>query len=126
MCYQPKSVGRYSIAYCSSLLSLGKYNGISLLYVLCKNENKFKCSKFQNIVRSKMKLLRIKFTAFNYFCKKNSTPKYAPVKYTHREKAPSNKTPALTKSKNMGIWVVGTTNQLCIRGSETETKFSKK
>ena len=39
-------------------------------------------------------------------------------KDNHREKAPSNETPALTKSTNMGIWVVGTTNQLCIlRGS---------
>ena len=38
-------------------------------------------------------------------------------KDTHKEKAPSNKTPALTKSTNMGIWVVGTTNQLFIRGS---------
>ena len=26
----------------------------------------------------------------------------------------------------MGIWVVSTTNQLFIRGSQTETKFSKK
>ena len=42
------------------------------------------------------------------------------------EKAPSKKTPALTKSTNMVIWIVGTTNQLCIRGSYTETKFSKK
>ena len=33
------------------------------------------------------------------------------LKDTHREKALSNKTPALTKSTNMGIWVVGTTNQ---------------
>ena len=39
------------------------------------------------------------------------------VKDTHREKAPSNKTPALTKSTNMGIWVVGTTNQLVIGSS---------
>ena len=39
------------------------------------------------------------------------------LKDTHREKAPSNGTPALTKSTNMGIWVVGTTNQLFIRGS---------
>ena len=30
------------------------------------------------------------------------------VKDTHREKALSNKTPALTKSTNMGIWVVDT------------------
>ena len=38
----------------------------------------------------------------------------------------SNKTPALTKSMNMEIWMVGTPNQLFIRGSSTETKFSKK
>ena len=31
-------------------------------------------------------------------------------KDTHREKAPLNKTPAHTKSTNMGIWFVGTTN----------------
>ena len=36
---------------------------------------------------------------------------------THREKAPSNKTPALTKSTNMGVWAVGTLNQLFIRSS---------
>ena len=34
------------------------------------------------------------------------------LKDTHREKAPSNKTPALTKSTNMNIWLVGTSNQL--------------
>ena len=39
------------------------------------------------------------------------------VKDTHRGKAPSSKTPALTKSTNIGICVVGTTNQLFIRGS---------
>ena len=37
-------------------------------------------------------------------------------KDTHKEKAQSNETPAFTKSTNMGIWVVGTTNQLFIRG----------
>ena len=47
-------------------------------------------------------------------------------KDTHREKAPSNKTPALRKSTNMGVWAVGTLNQLFIRGSLTETKLSKK
>ena len=36
---------------------------------------------------------------------------------TDREKAPSSKTPALTESRNMDIWVVGTSNQLFIRGS---------
>ena len=34
---------------------------------------------------------------------------------THREKTPSNKTPALTKSTNINIWVVGTSRS--IRGS---------
>ena len=35
-------------------------------------------------------------------------------KNTHKRKAPSNKTPALTKSTNISIWVVGTTNQLFV------------
>ena len=38
-------------------------------------------------------------------------------KNTHMEKAPLNKTPALMKSTNMGIWFVGKTNQLYMRGS---------
>ena len=33
------------------------------------------------------------------------------------EKAPSNKTPALTKITNIGIRVIGTSNQILIRGS---------
>ena len=41
----------------------------------------------------------------------------AQIKDTHREKAPSKKTPVLTKSANMGVWAVGTLNQLFIRGS---------
>ena len=36
------------------------------------------------------------------------------IKDTHREKAPSNKTPALTESTHMGIRAVGTTNQLFV------------
>ena len=36
---------------------------------------------------------------------------------TRREKSPSNKTPGLTKSTNIDIWVIGTSNQLFIRGS---------
>ena len=36
------------------------------------------------------------------------------------KKAPSNKTLALTKSRNMDIWVVDTSNQLFTRGSETK------
>ena len=39
------------------------------------------------------------------------------IKDTHREKAPSNKTPARTKKTNMVIWVVGTSNQLFIAQS---------
>ena len=39
------------------------------------------------------------------------------IKDTHREKAPANKTPALTRSRNIGTWVVGTSNQLFIRAS---------
>ena len=39
------------------------------------------------------------------------------LKDTLWEKAASNKTPALTKSANMDIWVVGTSNQLFMRGS---------
>ena len=44
---------------------------------------------------------------------------------THREKAPSNKTPALMKSTNMDIWVVGISSQFFLRGFETETNFQK-
>ena len=47
------------------------------------------------------------------------------VKDTHREKTPSNKSPELTKSMNMNIWVVGTSNALSIKGSYSEEKFSK-
>ena len=36
---------------------------------------------------------------------------------THREKAPSTKTPARTKSINIDIWVVCKSNQLFIRSS---------
>ena len=40
-------------------------------------------------------------------------------KDTHSEKTPSSKTPALAKSRNMDICVVGTSNQLFVRGSQT-------
>ena len=38
-------------------------------------------------------------------------------KDTYREKVPSNKTQALTKGMNMEIWLVGTSDQLFLRGS---------
>ena len=47
-------------------------------------------------------------------------------KDTHMDKASSNKIPVLTKSMDIDIWVVVTSNQLFIRDSCSETKFSKK
>ena len=37
------------------------------------------------------------------------------LKDTHRDKAPSNKSPVLTKSMNMDGWVVGASDQLFVR-----------
>ena len=48
------------------------------------------------------------------------------LKDIYREKVPSNKTPTLTESMNINIWVVGTLNQLFTGSSQTEAKFSKK
>ena len=46
---------------------------------------------------------------------------------TSREKAPSNKTPALSKSMNINIWLVDISDQLVLRVSTTtKIKFSKK
>ena len=42
---------------------------------------------------------------------------------THREKAPSNNTAALTKSRNTDIWVVGTSDQFFIRGFKLKIKI---
>ena len=39
------------------------------------------------------------------------------LKDSHKEKEPSNKTPALRKIANMDVWAVGSLNQLFIRGS---------
>ena len=41
-------------------------------------------------------------------------------KDTHREKAPSNKIPALSESMNMDIWVVQTVQVLSIKNWEIE------
>ena len=35
------------------------------------------------------------------------------LKDTHREKAPSNETPVLTKSRNIGTWVVARFGIIC-------------
>ena len=50
---------------------------------------------------------------------------YFLLKDTHREKTLSKKTAALTKSMNMDIWVVVTSNQLFVRGSKLEQNFQK-
>ena len=41
------------------------------------------------------------------------------LKDAHRENSPTNKTTAFTKSMITEIWVIGTLNQLYIRGSYT-------
>ena len=50
------------------------------------------------------------------------------IKDAHREKAPSSKTPALTKSMNMDICAVGTPNQLFLGGKNVSERkvFLKK
>ena len=57
----------------------------------------------------KYKKLHISFLSVMFALKED--------KDTHKGKASSNQTPALTKSMNMGVLVVGKTNQLCSRGS---------
>ena len=46
--------------------------------------------------------------------------------YSQWENTSSNETKALTKSMNLHILETGTLNQLLIRGSYNEIKFSKK
>ena len=48
------------------------------------------------------------------------------IKHTHRENKPSNKNEELRKSLNIYIWAIGILNQLFIRDSYTQIKFSKK
>ena len=69
----------------------------------------FRLRYFKNVVspcRQELRSLNIDKTRFRGT---NS------IKDTHREKALLNKTPVLTKNRNMGIWVVGTSNQLFTR-----------
>ena len=49
--------------------------------------------------------------------KKNYIDEFSLFKDVYREKALSYKTPGLTKSMNIVIWVIGTSNQLFLRGS---------
>ena len=48
------------------------------------------------------------------------------LKDTQRKNAPQNKTQTLKQKMNMDIWVVSTLNQLFIKDSYSEIKFSKK
>ena len=48
------------------------------------------------------------------------------VKDTHKENTLSNKTQAPSKTINIDIWIIGTSNQLFIRGCYTKIKFPKK
>ena len=66
-----------------------------------------------NIIRINQKLFRRIF----FILKILQGMGFQLLKDAHREKLPSNKIPALQKSMNMGIWVVGTAKQFFIRGS---------
>ena len=47
------------------------------------------------------------------------------IKDTHKENTPLNTTETLSKSMNMHLWAIGTSNQLFIRGSFPQTMFRK-
>ena len=67
----------------------------------------------------KSNLLHIlNFLDFNHVCNIIiSNNEKSLLRDTHREKAPSNETPALRESTTMGVWAVGTLNRLFIKDS---------
>ena len=67
---------------------------------------------FFSYCSNSLKELNILFEFFVFSVLVFAISYYYSLKDTYREKAPSNKTPALTKSKNMDICVVGTSNEL--------------
>ena len=79
------------------------------------------CNKRDNLIKKSVKIICFKSMLMKFFSLQekslftihNSTG----VKDTHSEKGLSNETPTLTKSMNVEIWVVGTSNQLFIRVS---------
>ena len=80
--------------YCSNFLQTsGKFKLALTVTVLSQNKQLTRCT-------SHLKT--------NFLCD---------IKDTHREKPPSNKTPALTKSIILDIWVVGILYRLFMRGS---------
>ena len=83
-------------------------------------------------LRTKFQVCSIILTSFRQEVVLPPTSKRLPkkptqirVKDTNREKVSSNETQALTESIKMGIWVVGTSSQLFIKGSYTKIQFSK-
>ena len=81
-----------------------------LLFILVKLYFVFKI--FQDIGPLKRLIYKIIDLLFNY-------ERFHPIliKNVFQKWAPSNKTPALTKSMNMDYWVFGESNQLFIRAS---------
>ena len=64
----------------------------------------------------------VRDSAYKWLIVENTWIFWSYIKGTHREKVPSTKTPAFTKSINMDICVVNTSSQLFIRGFYIEKK----
>ena len=77
-----------------------------------------KCDQVRNFLRIWSRLLKKSLMENFIFCVvENQRDSKQKTFFDIQEKAPSNKTPMLSKSMNMVIWVVGTSDQLFIRGS---------
>ena len=124
MTYSPKlrdlylkiSVSQYiipcfTLIYACLVWSYSRKSGIDCIIKLLKSCNQI--INFYDFIFhtdslfSKLKLLKVKLLNELLFM----------LEDTHREKAPANETPALTKCTNAGIWAIGTSNQLFIKGS---------
>ena len=78
------------------------------------------------LVRFRKTFLKQKCCALSVFFKSaNLTNEIKKLKDTHWEKALSSKTSALAKSRNMGLRVIGKSNQIFILCSKIETIFFK-
>ena len=94
------------------------------LYEICKNiiciyiHTQLKLSKFFGLIAGKKTILGI---FVDLRCKHyiwNTNRKWIILsKNTHSEKSPSNETTTLSKSTNIDIWLVGTSDRIFIRGS---------
>ena len=77
-----------------SYVSATRFSTISLWFIFCK---KFPLTKTNTTVTFQEDLLLLEESLLLF-------------EDTQREKAPSNKTPALAKSMNMDIWILGALN----------------